>query len=351
MPKRKADTPAEGSAATDEHRSSPAARGKRKTAADNSSPACATTVLLCFYSVPVFPLHFPSPSFLLEGRGQLYEHRALTVMPPAYTSQQRTAISELVAITQGDKTVAAKVLKQHAWNVQAAINSYFSNPTSDNNRAIRATLSQTFDRYRDDPHNEPDEINAEGAQTLLGELQIGLDDVGSLIFSEIVASPTLGKFTREGFVDGWSELNIETPAKMRNCVLQRRAQLGTDPDIFKSVYNHTFQLALAPSAKTLPIEMATEFWRMLFSEPSFEWHSPTTPWLDWWLEFQSAKQTKAVNRDLWRQTLSFARQTLADDNLAFWNEEASWPSVIDEFVEWVKTEKRPSARAEAMDVE
>nr|POF13940.1 sorting nexin mvp1 [Quercus suber] len=269
----------------------------------------------------------------------------------AYTSQQKTAINELVAITQADKSGAAKVLKQHAWNVQAAINSYFSNPSNNANSATRTNLTKTFDKYRDDPKNEPDEINAEGAQALLGELEIGLDDVGSLIFSEIVSSPTLGKFTREGFVDGWSELNIDTLPKMRNCVLQRRAQLGTDRDIFKSVYNHTFQLALAPGAKTLPLEMATEFWRMLFSEPSFEWHTQHTPWLDWWLEFQDAKQTKAVNRDLWKQTLSFARQTVADDSLAFWNEESSWPSVIDEFVEWVKTEKRPGAGAEAMEVE
>lgn len=228
---------------------------------------------------------------------------------------------------------------------------YFSSATNNANNPIKATLTKTFDRYRDDPRNEPDEINAEGAQTLLGELNIGLEDVGSLIFSEIVTSPSLGKFTRDGFVDGWTDLNIDSLPKMRNCVLQRRAQLGTDKDMFKNVYNHTFQLALAPGAKTLPLEMATEFWRMLFTEPSFEWRTERTPWLEWWLEFQAAKQTKAVNRDLWKQTLSFARQTVADETLSFWNEESSWPSVIDEFVGWIKTEKRPGGEGEAMEVE
>jgi len=167
-----------------------------------------------------------------------------------------------------------------------------------------------------------------------------------------VQSPSLGKITREGFVDGWTDANIDSQTKMRNLVLQRRSALPTDMPMFKSVYEHTFQLALAPGAKTLPLEMATEFWKMLFTPPAYEWRSPNAPWLDWWLEFQTEKKTKAVNKDLWKQTLNFAKETMKDEQLGFWTEESSWPSVIDEFVEWVKTEKRPGgASGDAMEVE
>jgi len=232
---------------------------------------------------------------------------------------------------------------------------FFNNPSngaSSNN--IRNSLNKTFDKYRDDPKEEPDEINIEGASQLLGELQIGLDDVGALIFSEIVQSPSLGKITREGFVDGWADVNIDSQPKMRNLVLQRRSALPTDKPMFKSVYEHTFQLALAPGSKTLPLEIAIEFWRMLFTAPAYEWRTSSTPWLEWWLEFQTEeKKTKAVNKDLWKQTLNFAKETLKDDSLGFWTEESSWPSVIDEFVEWVKTAKRPGGAAggDAMEVE
>ena len=51
------------------------------------------------------------------------------------------------------------------------------------------------------------------------------------------------------------------------------------------------------------------------------------------------KWKKAVNKDLWKQTLTFAEETMKDESLEFWNEESSWPSVIDDFVAWVKTEK------------
>jgi len=188
---------------------------------------------------------------------------------------------------------------------------------------------------------------------LLGELQIALDDVGALIFSEIVQSPSLGKITREGFVDGWTDVNVDSQPTMRTLVQQRRSALSTDPRLFKRVYEHTFQLALSPGAKTLPLELAVEFWKMLFTAPAYEWRTARTPWLDWWLEFQTEKRTKAVNKDLWKQTLNFAKETVEDDGLGFWNEESSWPSVIDEFVEWVKTEKRPGGEAggDAMEVE
>ena len=71
--------------------------------------------------------------------------------------------------------------------------SYFSNPSANTaSNPTRSTLNKTFDRYRDDAKNEPDEINVEGTGKLLSDMQIGLEDVGALIFSEIVQSPSLG---------------------------------------------------------------------------------------------------------------------------------------------------------------
>lgn len=43
-------------------------------------------------------------------------------MPASYNSTQKSAISEFTGVTQSDKNSAAKVLKQHNWNVAAAVN-------------------------------------------------------------------------------------------------------------------------------------------------------------------------------------------------------------------------------------
>ncbi|KAI7164616.1 hypothetical protein KC349_g673 [Hortaea werneckii] len=251
--------------------------------------------------------------------------------------------------------VRSGILEEHLHrNYYCEFAPYFNNPNGAAN-PTRPALSKIFDKYRDNPSEEPDEMNIDGLTELLGEMDIEPGDMGALIFSEIVSSPSLGKVTREGFVDGWSELGVDNLPKMKDVCQQRRLTLSQDMGLFKNVYNAAFPLVLPPGSKTLPLEFATEFWTMLFTPPGLEWKSAKgTPWLEWWLEFQQQIKTKAVNRDLWKQTLNFARETLKDDSLSFWSEESSWPSVIDEFVEWVKTEKRPSENGgsgEAMEVE
>ncbi|KXL44138.1 hypothetical protein M433DRAFT_78435, partial [Acidomyces richmondensis BFW] len=230
--------------------------------------------------------------------------------------------------------------------------------------ATRTALSGLFDKYRDNPLHEPDDLNIAGTSDLLTDLQIPLDDIGALIFSEIVQSPSLGRVSRDAFIDGWLAAGVNGAdastllTRMRNCVLQRRAALQADTAAFKKVYTHTFQLMLTPGSKTVPREMAVEFWRMLFTTPGLEWETPPSSpdagdgaaWREWWFEFlESTQTTKAVNKDLWRQTLTFARETLRDPSLGFWSEDSSWPSVIDEFVAWVRREKKVGGVEEGKD--
>ena len=89
--------------------------------------------------------------------------------------------------------------------------------------------------------------------------------------------------------------------------------------------------------------MASEFWRLLLGpdSPGLVWAGKHhgTPWLDWWLAFLNEKGGKAVSKDLWVQTLSFAQQSRDDEDLAFWSEDAAWPGMIDEFVVWANKKK------------
>ena len=43
-------------------------------------------------------------------------------MPGPYSSTQKSAINEFIGVTQSDKNTAGKMLKQHNWNVGAAVN-------------------------------------------------------------------------------------------------------------------------------------------------------------------------------------------------------------------------------------
>lgn len=263
-------------------------------------------------------------------------------MPPAYTAAQKTAIQSYASLTQSDKTSSAKVLKQHNWDVQAAANAYFSGNTNAASNPVRGKLNKLFDQYRDAPQDSPDEISMDGTMKLMDDLNINIESVDMLVFSELVACPTLGTVTREGFVDGLSSLSVSEPKKIAKEVSTRQASLTSDSALLKKVYRHTFTLARAPGQKAVALEAATEYWRVLLSAPSLAWSSPSTPWLEWWLEFLTEKYKKSVNKDLWDQTLVFAQRTLDDESMGFWSEDAAWPGVIDEFVEYVK-EKRGGA--------
>jgi DCN1-like protein 1/2 len=103
--------------------------------------------------------------------------------------------------------------------------------------------------------------------------------------------------------------------------------------------------------RAVPLEMATVYWELLFSSPlsAVKWSSSNTPWLSWWIEFLNSSWKKSVNKDMWNETLKFAQLSLEDESMSFWNEESSWPSVIDEFVEFVKKDKRGGTDDQPMD--
>lgn len=50
---------------------------------------------------------------------------------------------------------------------------------------------------------EPDKIGIEGSMRYLSDLGVKLDEVVVLAILTELAAPTMGEFTREGFVNGW----------------------------------------------------------------------------------------------------------------------------------------------------
>jgi DCN1-like protein 1/2 len=111
-------------------------------------------------------------------------------------------------------------------------------------------------------------------------------------------------------------------------------------EILKQVYKFAFELCITQQGQRLVgKDELVELWRLLFSPPGLDWRTRNNNWIELWIEFVQGNSAKSFNRDVWSQTFRFAEETLRDESLSWWNEEASWPAVIDEFVEWIK-EKR-----------
>jgi len=125
--------------------------------------------------------------------------------------------------------------------------------------------------------------------------------------------------------------------------------LSRDDGYFKKVYRHTFDAGKEPNQKALGVENALVYWGILFTKPGRPWVTKSQDWLSLWTTFLKEKWTRSVNRDMWNQTLEFARRTMADETLSFWSEDGAWPSVIDDFVAWCRG--RGIGKPEAMDVD
>jgi DCN1-like protein 1/2 len=147
--------------------------------------------------------------------------------------------------------------------------------------------------------------------------------------------------------------SADTIEKQKAFIQNIKSSLPVDRILFDRVYKYAFTIAKAGNSKQAALEQAIAFWDLLFNSPlsAIRWTSTSTPWLDWWKEFLTTSFKRSVNKDMWNETLKFAKLTLSDEAMTFWTEESSWPSVIDDFVEWVKNEKRGGAKAEVMDEE
>lgn len=145
--------------------------------------------------------------------------------------------------------------------------------------------------------------------------------------------------------------SCDTLDKQAAYINSLKSDLPKNKEAFAKVYNYTFQLAKTAGQKAVPLETASAYWELLFTSPlsAVKWSSGSTPWTAWWIEFLNSQWKRSINKDVWNQTLKFAVLTLEDEAMSFWSEEASWPSVIDDFVEWVKNEKR-GGTADAMEV-
>lgn len=79
---------------------------------------------------------------------------------------------------------------------------------------LSARLSLTLLSADDDPQ----EIGISGAIALCSSLEISPEDVVMLPLSFYLRSPSMGHFSRSGFVDGWRELGADSLESMKGAL-------------------------------------------------------------------------------------------------------------------------------------
>ncbi|KAF9559032.1 DUF298-domain-containing protein [Agrocybe pediades] len=161
----------------------------------------------------------------------------------------------------------------------------------------------------------------------------------------------MGRWTRQGWVDGWKSIGADSIPAMKNALVRLRDQLASDPAYFKKVYNNTFDFARSEGQRSLALDTAQAFWGLLIphglkggalarTSPSGDSNEAirdggwTADYTQWWFDFLNQKGPKGVSKDTWAMFLDFIRSI--NGNFSNYDMEAAWPSTIDDFVEYAK---------------
>lgn len=202
-----------------------------------------------------------------------------------------------------------------------------SKPAAAAAAAAKPDVEVQFDKLLQTAATTDDSLSPQHLVALAGTLGIHEDDIVLYVLAWKLQCKTPMKISRDEWVRGLLGMRIDTMEKLKVAVPVLRNELKTSTN-FRNFYNFVFDwVRESPQAKYVSTETACVMWPLIFEGRGF-------PHLKLWLEFFSSVYKKTVSRDLWRQTFDFAQISLES-----YDPSSSWPTAMDEFVEWQKSRK------------
>lgn len=169
----------------------------------------------------------------------------------------------------------------------------------------------------------------------LQAIDVGLEEPTVLVIAELCKAPTMGEFARDGFVEGWMSQGCDSLEKMRKKVPALRDSLSENEATFKQVYRFTYNFARTAGQKSLMIEVAAEYWKLLLGK-RFAKHLPM------WLDFLENEYKKSISKDTWNCMYDFMQLAEKDPSLESYDVDGAWPSILDDFVRYYRKNHNPS---------
>merc|ERR1740129_2156828 len=187
-------------------------------------------------------------------------------------------------------------------------------------------LNEFFGRYQDPAGNL---ISADGIQRLCEDLGITALDPVTLAIAHHCHAKSMGEFSHEEFCRGMGQLGCDSSTKLKARLPDLRRELEAR-DTCKRIYAFTFRFSLDEGVRNLPQEVAIELWKLLLP--------PHFVLLDQWLDFVQRRARNTISEDVWMMVWDLATQVSQD--LSNYDDDNSWPVLLDEFVAEVRAGRR-----------
>lgn len=253
--------------------------------------------------------------------------------------QREKIIAQFMNFTNATEKNASQFLSHHDWKLDLAVDAYFlsldaggnvprqnsSSGRSSGSSVDRKKLDQMWNLYKEVVGSE-EKMTADGVCKFLGDLHFKLDDKIVLILAWKFKAQVQGEFTKEEFYNAMNELGCDTLDKLRTKMNVIESELSQDGIKFKDLYQYTFNFAKDPHQKSLDLECAIAYWRMILTD--------RFKYLDIWIQFLLEHHKRNIPKDTWNLLLEFS--TVVNDDFSNIDEEGAWPVLIDDFVEYAR---------------
>lgn len=235
-------------------------------------------------------------------------------------------------ITSALAAEASAYLDKHNGNLNAAVDAYYASVPSE-------ALKELWERYHD--ANDQESILIDGTLQYLADLGLAPEDLRCLTLAFLLRSPQTGEFSRDDFFSVWGANGIDSLKGMRSYIDKQHYELRANRNRFEQFYRYVFDFVRGRGAgKTLPAPDAAAYWHLLFidSVASNEHQDEVlVKRVEQWCEFVE-NAARPVTRDTWNMWLRFYYEVMepAPKTLAAYNEMDAWPSLVDEYVDWLR---------------
>ncbi|RCK64744.1 Defective in cullin neddylation protein 1 [Candida viswanathii] len=283
----------------------------------------------------------------------------------------QTQFAELTGVTAA---TAKKYLEGARYDLARAVDTYYDRhpnkasagsvgtPAEKSDPKATAALNAVFDGYKDP--NDTNQIDIDGTLRYLEDLQITPEDLSSLTLAYLLKSPKMGIFLRDSFIKVWEFNRCIDIASMRAFLtkfhnsLINGEQTYTDaltgePATFQKLYDFTFKFSLElEHQKVLDFDISIEYWRLLIpvivsqyikenNPMDEEYESKVDARVEQWFTFLTDSEyitKKSISHDSWSMFYLFLKEVVLPDpeNFKDYDEMAAWPSIVDEFIEYLR---------------
>lgn len=175
-------------------------------------------------------------------------------------SVQRDKVKKFISLTQTGEQTAIYCLAHNDWKLEIASDNYFQNPDIYFRELDRKKVEVLFNKYKDPA--DANKINSDGVVKFLDDLKLSPESKSVLIIAWKFKAEQQCEFTKEEFINGFSDLGADSIEKLKAKLPTLEMELKETMK-FKEFYHFTFNYAKDQGQKGLDLDMAIAYWNIV----------------------------------------------------------------------------------------